>query len=234
MAPGPHPDLRLPPELERNIFEIVTLSARPSSIPTLTLVAARVKAWVEPILYRIVVCSKIKFVGFPVSTLTADTLLRLATTTVPHKVLQNSIQNLFLNGFPVSARVDAILTACSPMTNLFAHFKAAPALSAIHCLSRLTIDATALMEPSALTVPHPMFRTLTHLDLTSFESAHVHTDSVQAGDSTHARGVFCFVSIEETTDFRLDWLRGADTRKDYWALAERFIVARRAGKCNRE
>jgi hypothetical protein len=37
MAPGPHPDLRLPPELERNIFEIVALSARPSSIPFLSL-----------------------------------------------------------------------------------------------------------------------------------------------------------------------------------------------------
>jgi hypothetical protein len=70
--------------------------------------------------------------GFPVSALTADTLLLLATTTVPQRFLQNSIQNLFLNGFPVSDRVDAILTACSRMTNLIAHFKAAPALSALH------------------------------------------------------------------------------------------------------
>ncbi|KAJ7922437.1 hypothetical protein B0H13DRAFT_2317477 [Mycena leptocephala] len=202
-GPGPHPDLRLPPELERNIFEIVALAAHPSSIPILTTFCLYSTSWwfcgVDPLLYRIVVCSKIKFVGFPASTLTADTLLQLATTTVPHTFLQNSIQNLFLNGFPVSDRVDAILTACSRMTNLFAHFKAAPALSALNCLSCLTIDAITLIEPSALTVPHPMFRTLTHLDLTAFESAHVHADSVQARDSTHACGASCVCMREAPT-----------------------------------
>ncbi|KAJ7921925.1 hypothetical protein B0H13DRAFT_140548 [Mycena leptocephala] len=130
----PHPDPRLPPELERTIFEIVALS-RPSGIPNLMLVAARVKAWIEPLLYRIVLCRtsrlrQIKFVGFPASTITVETLLRLAATTGSPSVIQNSIRHLFLDGFldgfPVSDRVDAILTACSGVTNLFAHFHAAP------------------------------------------------------------------------------------------------------------
>ncbi|KAK7023313.1 hypothetical protein R3P38DRAFT_3270880 [Favolaschia claudopus] len=42
----------LPPELERPIFELCALS-KPKVIPTLMLVAYRVKDWVEPILYRI-------------------------------------------------------------------------------------------------------------------------------------------------------------------------------------
>ncbi|KAJ7866185.1 hypothetical protein B0H14DRAFT_3862044 [Mycena olivaceomarginata] len=44
---------RLPPELECRIFEIVAL-ARPVSIPSLMLVARRVKEWPEPLLYRII------------------------------------------------------------------------------------------------------------------------------------------------------------------------------------
>ncbi|KAJ7270131.1 hypothetical protein B0H12DRAFT_1320326 [Mycena haematopus] len=41
----------LPPELEREIFEILALS-RPVCIPNMMLVAQRVKLWVEPLLYR--------------------------------------------------------------------------------------------------------------------------------------------------------------------------------------
>ncbi|KAJ7121829.1 hypothetical protein C8R43DRAFT_1136349 [Mycena crocata] len=41
----------LPVELEREIFEIAAHS-RPRSVPTLVLVASRVKVWVEPFLYR--------------------------------------------------------------------------------------------------------------------------------------------------------------------------------------
>ncbi|KAJ6521621.1 hypothetical protein DFH09DRAFT_1424685 [Mycena vulgaris] len=44
----------LPPELEQHIFELAAIS-RPACIPTLMLVARRVKHWVEPLLYRTVV-----------------------------------------------------------------------------------------------------------------------------------------------------------------------------------
>ncbi|KAJ6574558.1 hypothetical protein B0H19DRAFT_1254249 [Mycena capillaripes] len=44
----------LPPELERKIFEICTY-AQPVSIPNLMLVAARVKEWLEPLLYVTIV-----------------------------------------------------------------------------------------------------------------------------------------------------------------------------------
>jgi hypothetical protein len=168
--------------------------------------------------------------------------------------------------------VDAILTACSRVTNLFTHFHAAPhlgALGALNCLHRLTIDATALMEPSAVTVPHPMFRTVTHLDLTTFEPVPVHAlcarlscmphlTHLALNSSSHIAALNSglradarldarlecivrlysgaidriratptplsddgrFVCIKQTTDFRLDWLRGADSGEDYWALAE--------------
>ncbi|KAJ7432002.1 hypothetical protein FB451DRAFT_1420952 [Mycena latifolia] len=41
-----------PPELERSIFEITALS-HPESIPTLLLVALRVKIWIEQLIYRV-------------------------------------------------------------------------------------------------------------------------------------------------------------------------------------
>jgi hypothetical protein len=42
-----------------------------------------------------------------------------------------------------------------------------------------------------------------------------------------------FVFIQQTEDCRLDWVRGATTGDDYWALADAFIAARRAGKIDR-
>ncbi|KAF7368432.1 hypothetical protein MVEN_00166200 [Mycena venus] len=39
-----------------------------------------------------------------------------------------------------------------------------------------------------------------------------------------------FVCIEQNVPFREDWLRGTDGARDFWALAEAFIAARRAGK----
>ncbi|KAJ7443899.1 hypothetical protein B0H11DRAFT_452304 [Mycena galericulata] len=50
----PTPSLQVPPELERQIFEISALS-RPRAIPRLMLAAWRVKEWVEPLLYRTIV-----------------------------------------------------------------------------------------------------------------------------------------------------------------------------------
>ncbi|KAJ7095067.1 hypothetical protein C8R44DRAFT_813875 [Mycena epipterygia] len=48
---------RLPPELERLVFESAALS-HATDIPNLILVAWRIKNWVEPLLYRaVLVCT---------------------------------------------------------------------------------------------------------------------------------------------------------------------------------
>ncbi|KAJ7784777.1 hypothetical protein B0H16DRAFT_309635 [Mycena metata] len=41
-----------------------------------------------------------------------------------------------------------------------------------------------------------------------------------------------FISIEQE-DWHRDWLCGADTGEDFWALADEFLAARRAGKVDR-
>ncbi|KAK7031759.1 hypothetical protein R3P38DRAFT_3352919 [Favolaschia claudopus] len=53
----------LPPDLEREIFEICALSW-PLLIPKFMLVAQRVKAWVEPLLYRTIPVSPVPLDGF--------------------------------------------------------------------------------------------------------------------------------------------------------------------------
>ncbi|KAJ6506763.1 hypothetical protein C8R45DRAFT_1208756 [Mycena sanguinolenta] len=42
-----------------------------------------------------------------------------------------------------------------------------------------------------------------------------------------------FVCLSQTIDFRLDWLHHSDTGRDFWALADAFITARRQGKVDR-
>ncbi|KAJ7339058.1 hypothetical protein DFH08DRAFT_876067 [Mycena albidolilacea] len=48
-----------------------------------------------------------------------------------------------------------------------------------------------------------------------------------------ARFVCIQQSMEHHLDYRTDWLRGAVGGDDYWALADTFIAARRAGKVER-
>jgi hypothetical protein len=41
------------------------------------------------------------------------------------------------------------------------------------------------------------------------------------------------VCIQQDKDFRVDWLRGVHSGEDYWALADAFIAAKRAGRVER-
>ncbi|KAJ7906692.1 hypothetical protein B0H13DRAFT_2662708 [Mycena leptocephala] len=104
-------DPRLPPELERNVFEIAALS-RPTSIPHLMLIAWRVKDWVEPLLYRVILLdsgavSK-DMQGFP--TLTPE-ILRRVIASRPPEFVQSVVKHLFLWA-PHRNNVDTILAAC--------------------------------------------------------------------------------------------------------------------------
>ncbi|KAJ7745369.1 hypothetical protein B0H16DRAFT_1558619 [Mycena metata] len=41
------------------------------------------------------------------------------------------------------------------------------------------------------------------------------------------------VFVQQRTNYRLDWIHGIDPGKDYWALADIFLTARREGKVDR-
>ncbi|KAJ7868505.1 hypothetical protein B0H13DRAFT_1573477, partial [Mycena leptocephala] len=154
----------LPPELERVVFEISALS-RPIDIPNLMLIAWRVKEWVEPLLYRVILLSSSlksrEISGFPV--FTADILLRVIASKPPG-FLQNAVRNMLLDyeaGRP--SDVDAILTACNCVTNLF---QSSTNVRALQHLQRLAISwDEAFLDYSVVDNPSSFLNNLTHLEL---------------------------------------------------------------------
>ncbi|KAJ6544519.1 hypothetical protein B0H19DRAFT_1267780 [Mycena capillaripes] len=57
----------------------------------------------------------------------------------------------------------------------------------------------------------------------------LHTDSIAMDERPLLSDDARFVCVQQA-DWRLDWLRGTNGGDDYWALADAFIAARRAGK----
>ncbi|KAF7350263.1 hypothetical protein MVEN_01330100 [Mycena venus] len=159
----------LPRELERMIFEIAAL-ARLTSIPTLILVAARVKEWVEPILYRVVLIEVMfarPLLGFPIF---SGSIMAKAMEIKPQAFLRNSVKSLCLEYHTVFSLVQTILTTCTRISNLFMGYRPYShlnALGALECLRRLAVPFRDVRRSLPLEGPHPLFRNVTHLELLS-------------------------------------------------------------------
>ncbi|KAJ6571218.1 hypothetical protein B0H19DRAFT_658249 [Mycena capillaripes] len=130
---------RFPPELEREIFEIAAPSL-PMAIPTLMLIASRVRDWVEPLLYRVIIVipSWRHISGFPVVPI--DTLLRKIVNK-PQSFFAGA-RHMLLNGAIEAPSIEAILAACPGVTNLISHSYLAyslHALGGLQCLRRLAV-----------------------------------------------------------------------------------------------
>ncbi|KAJ6550155.1 hypothetical protein B0H19DRAFT_1265015 [Mycena capillaripes] len=164
----PVEDPRLPPELERLIFELAAIS-RPTSIPKLMLISWRVKEWVEPLLYRVVLLAKkgTRMRGFPI--FTVDRFLQ-AIAAKPPGFFNNAVKHLFLEVGKIS-EAETILSACNHVTNLFASRVLGldtPALWALRDLRRLTVDLGMFLERYTLECVSATFRNITHLELLNF------------------------------------------------------------------
>ncbi|KAF7357101.1 hypothetical protein MSAN_01304200 [Mycena sanguinolenta] len=267
-------DPRLPPELEYKIFEIAAL-ARPTWIPSLMLVARRVKLWVEPLLYRVVflkddeAMTELRNLCLP--TFTASALQQTSTHLLQHvKHLMFDDDGLRQTETTLASWVPA----CTGIINLYAQINCAPAilpsLIGFTNIRYLTIDVNALC---GLAVPFPLFTTVTHLELLAFETtglAHVCENISSIPQLTHvalnprldlrlSHAALCankrlecivFLSSQASLDgsplleddrfvcikegrYELDWLNGAVFGDDYWALADAFLAARRAGTIDR-
>ncbi|KAF7358463.1 hypothetical protein MVEN_00896800 [Mycena venus] len=160
---------RLPPELECKIFTITSLS-RPTTIPKLMLIAWRVKSWVEPLLYRVILLrhrlgSIHQILGFP--TFTAEILDRVIQDKTP-AFLQESARHLFLDGSSHPSSLATVLTACNGVTNLFvlsSRPKFLPSLAALRCVRHLFINVEALVN-----APNTLLRSVTHLELRDLDT----------------------------------------------------------------
>ncbi|KAJ6550154.1 hypothetical protein B0H19DRAFT_1265014 [Mycena capillaripes] len=161
---------RLPPELEHVIFEEAALS-RPDSIPHLMLIATRVKEWVEPLLYPVVlVSSNMKsppVCGFPLFT---PRLLLRAIAAKPPGFFEKAVKHLFLQADQLF-EAEAILTACLNVTDLFASSVGVvnmPALWALRDLRRLTVNLGTFLDHHPIGCAPSAFRNITHLALLDY------------------------------------------------------------------
>ncbi|KAJ6537758.1 hypothetical protein B0H19DRAFT_1180834 [Mycena capillaripes] len=164
------PSPRVPPELERPIFEFAALSC-PSGIPNLMLVAWRVHHWVEPMLYRVVIVSPGSTMGqmqsFPV--VPVNILLKAAAAR-PASFLESAVRYILLRETTEPLRptvVNGILAACPRVTSLW-HSGGIPRLNALadlQCLRHLAIEVRPLFTPTEVDFTHSLFRNITHLEL---------------------------------------------------------------------
>ncbi|KAJ7606684.1 hypothetical protein FB45DRAFT_949665 [Roridomyces roridus] len=147
---------RLPPELERCIFEEAALTHR-ASISSLLRVAHRVHVWIEPMLYNVLTVDYAKVKRSPADFRDAS-------------FLASNVQHLNLSGPIPPAELQGLLGTCTSITSLamWLSFPLTPSpellplLELLPSLRRLAVDITHLfggpLRPSG-------FRSLTHLDI---------------------------------------------------------------------
>ncbi|KAF7341878.1 hypothetical protein MSAN_02043400 [Mycena sanguinolenta] len=273
---------RLPRELECKIFEMAAL-ARPTTIPKLMLVSSRVKYWVEPLLYRVLVISSEKSDsahGFPVIA-NSGTLHRMMAPKKRH-FFRNAVKRIFVRGGVSAAEMEWILRACTHVFDCCALSLSGAALAPLTRLRRLTIKMLDFLECCKMDSTHPILASITHLDLrgichfvledlypclslvsnlthfaidsTSHDpafqtalcastrlecilfSSHGHLPLSRHEEMNMEDMIIYdgrFVCMARTIDFYLDWLHHTDTRRDFWAIADAFIQAKRQGKVER-
>ncbi|KAJ7230844.1 hypothetical protein B0H12DRAFT_221117 [Mycena haematopus] len=154
---------RLPLELERYVFELAAYSQY-KSIPTLISVAHRVKIWLEPILYSVVVFCN------PLPGHMCFHRAHLSSAVQSPEISQH-VKNLLISPYDKGStrQLGPILTRCSAIENLSlftlgGHFSLLPFLSAMR-LRRLCADLQDLFSSVDIDFTHPLFSHITHLEL---------------------------------------------------------------------
>ncbi|KAJ7256444.1 hypothetical protein C8J57DRAFT_1344697 [Mycena rebaudengoi] len=157
-----HPCPSIPLELEREIFEIAA-THHPETMPTLLLVAQRVLQWIEPLLYRTLVVGRTTLVLSRIAAQRLDPadLLHLQPAKLKH------VQHLFL--WDSSSDLLPVLPLCvhvewlglrSEDPLILTAFEAMPL--ALQHFSFINSSTLGAIDPS-----RPLFRTLTHLDMSA-------------------------------------------------------------------
>ncbi|KAJ7119958.1 hypothetical protein C8R43DRAFT_1035233 [Mycena crocata] len=184
----PIPQPTFPPDLEQEIFETAALS-HTVSIPTLMLVAWRVREWLEPLLYRTITLPRLgmqdggeKVNGYP---LFNDHTLSTMLMSKPLDFLARSVKNLCLNGISVDIAIYA-LSACVGVENLWIsseELEECLPLIAQLPLTRLYCDVELLFGwRRQIDFTHLMFQRITHLELFDI----VEEDGDDPEDDTHS------------------------------------------------
>ncbi|KAJ6562457.1 hypothetical protein B0H19DRAFT_1144600 [Mycena capillaripes] len=154
----------LPVELERKVFELAARS-HPKSIPAFLLVAHRIKIWLEPILYSVVVFHD------PLPENGCFEPTRFASA-IQSQTISAYVKHLFipsdLGKFP-ALDLELVLASCSAVEDLvLMDFPVAsdllPFVAAMP-LRRLTTTLADLFFTAGIDFTHSLFTHITHLEL---------------------------------------------------------------------
>ncbi|KAJ7137585.1 hypothetical protein C8R43DRAFT_1238862 [Mycena crocata] len=225
----------LPLDLERHIFELCA-HWRPVSIPTLMLVAWRVKVWVEPILYRtLLVTNDDPIAGYP--RFTAERVRSVLESRAP-TFLRSCVRNVYLDDVG-DATMELVLSQCTGVENLWIRhdldnlIPLFARLSLKHLwgladLPRLT--HLSFNDDDFIDICSPLLQSCKFLVvLICLEMSTVDTEAddraVEEGLQQDLRFVIMGCRL-----FRKDWKMGAHAGVDYWTRAEDFVAKRRSGE----
>ncbi|KAJ7138857.1 hypothetical protein C8R46DRAFT_1013852 [Mycena filopes] len=160
-------DPRLPPELERQIFETAAF-AIPLTIPTLLRVARRTRVWIEPLLYRVLGPGIRKEREM-------FRAIRLFLNTKPPRFFADAVRHLHLppSSHLTQGQARRLLSLSRNLVDLAASgFSSDPGLLPI--LARLRIRHlgmslrqmfSATGTSSSINFHHPLFDSVTHLTI---------------------------------------------------------------------
>ncbi|KAF7329465.1 hypothetical protein MKEN_00208800 [Mycena kentingensis (nom. inval.)] len=156
-------DPRLPPELERLIFELVAYQELPwtnatATILALPLVCRRVQAWIEPLFYQRISLGRNYDAG--------ETVLPKFLYTVaarPPSFFAAHVRSLYFDYTIPLVAVQRVLSVCTNVVQLGCHYSYS---SLAHFLDHMPLQRLMLSEFILPPNPPPWTRTLTHLGLT--------------------------------------------------------------------
>ncbi|KAJ7616134.1 hypothetical protein FB45DRAFT_237817 [Roridomyces roridus] len=160
------PDLpsKLPPELEREIFELAVQSD-PLSVLQLMLVAWRVHEWVKPFLYCVILLlgAAVK----DVSSYPWESFSRYLS--IPPSILQQSVKHLCIRMAPQNV-TEYVLSAASGVENLWVATRLEESsegrlLAALPNVRRLHCSFSLILAAVAVGTTPPVFSRLTHLEI---------------------------------------------------------------------
>ncbi|KAF7288193.1 hypothetical protein HMN09_01418700 [Mycena chlorophos] len=235
----------LPPELELHIFSLAAF-AHPKSVPTLALVAKRVREWTEPILYR-----TLFFPHHPCLPVPELPRYRLAVWSLERSLrtflccfLEHDLPNLthLYCSLENLLNVSAIDFATYPLFASITHLELlamgydGPAVAACS-MPRLTHLALNVDRP-LYNVCVEILRVGRNLEALVFLSTSSRIGFVGAEDDAAFSFIIQdgrFVWIREG-DYWKDWQQGRlwSDSTDYWKRADQLIARRRAGRVPRE
>ncbi|KAJ7842173.1 hypothetical protein B0H13DRAFT_2413911 [Mycena leptocephala] len=250
------PSFKFPADLERVIFE-TAVYCHPPSIPTLILVAWRVKLWpmevsrVEPLLYRtIMLRPKLGYGPLEGCPIFSSQMFRHIIRSKGTSFLTTAVRKFFLPVMPLKDGQTA-LSACRGINELWvddanAEIEALAPLIWDLPLKRLYCSLEHIFgSQRKIDFTHRLFSQITHLEVFDYPSVvdpDIWCNLALLPRLTHLsfdHKVFRDVwptllrecpSLRVLVAFASSWAVGAQTGMDYWSKAEEFIAKRRSGE----